>query len=904
MTPQQEIWEQARVIFDTARGLPEKRRESYLREACTDPALREELRSLLQAHVSLETGSGQHFLDSLDSERAAALLASGKEPVDPAESEELRPGQMLGRYRIERRLGRGGMGVVYLAHDPRLNRPVAIKLLPRYLSLDDTARRRLEAEARAASALDHPSIVTIYEIGEAEGGQVFIAMAYYEGETLRRRLERGPLPVAEALALAARIAEGLAAAHAQGIVHRDVKPGNILVTPDGSVRIVDFGIARAAGSAPTRTGAALGTVAYMSPEQTRGEAVAPGTDVWSLGVTLYEMLTGQRPFRAENEQALVYAIRHDEPEPLQQVRPEVPDAAAGIVERCLRKEPAERYQDAGALLDDLRAPETLPAGFRGLSAWRRSVVRYAGAVGIAGAMLLAGIVLWQRAQDAETGAGRPAATLAPVSNRLAVLPLDNFSPDPEDAYLADGLTEQLISRLSRLSGLQVIARTSVMRYRGTDAGIADIGRELDVGAVLEGSVRKSDDRVRITVQLIDVTSQEHLWSEDYDARLVDVLALQQQIAERVAEALQLKLGTGEHRVLAKRDTQIPDAYTEYMMGRYFLGKLDRASFLQARDHFQRALDLDPLFPQAWSSLADAYNHLTSVQAMRALDLSPRARAAAERALELDPDLAEAHAALALVLSMHYWDSASAERHFLRALELDPSYAMARRNYATHLRNLGRFDEALVQARKAQELDPLSVFPRLEEGIILFVARRYDEVIAHCLSLLGVNPNSPLAHLLLAKAYAATARFEEALATLQKGDPDATRPGHQATLGYIYGLMGRQDDARQMLQALDTQPIRESVTGFHKSVIHIALCEHDQALDLLEQAAEERTWLTRLLGVEPIFDPLRNEPRFRALLQRVGLEDARRTISAVREPRAGPVRKEAYGLDKISLAVVR
>jgi TolB-like protein/DNA-binding SARP family transcriptional activator/Flp pilus assembly protein TadD len=485
--------------------------------------------------------------------------------------------------------------------------------------------------------------------------------------------------------------------------------------------------------------------------------------------------------------------------------------------------------------------------------------------------LLAVPFLWPRmyATDAAPEPRADAGSLA--GSRLAVLPLANYSPDPADGYFADGMTEELISRLSRLHALRVIARTSVTPYKGNDKGIAEIGRELNVGTVLEGSVRKIGDQVRIAVQLIDPESQEHLWSEVYDAELADVLAVQREIAERVAEALQLEMRAREQHQLADRGTEHADAYTEYLKGRYFLGKLDAVSFRNARDHFQQALDLDPAFAQAWSGLADAYEHLSSVSALHADQAYPRARAAAERALELDPALADAHASLAMALSMYYRNSEAAERHFRRAIELDPSYARARRMYASHLRNLGRFDEALAEVRQAQELDPLSAFPRLEEGIILYVARRHDAAIAQSRRLLDTAPGSAHPYLLLALAYAQREQYEEALAALRQADPRGNQPDAHGIRGYIYAQTGRRNDALQMLDTLDQLALEQPVSAFHRAPIHVGLGEHDRAIDVLEQAADERIGLIRLLKVEPIFDPVRSQPRFQALLEKVGLE---------------------------------
>jgi TolB-like protein/DNA-binding SARP family transcriptional activator len=567
-------------------------------------------------------------------------------------------------------------------------------------------------------------------------------------------------------------------------------------------------------------------------------------------------------------QALVAAIRSRQATVEQDAAP-VPAGSTSNADPSVNPAPSGAQLDATASKTGHEAVRRDADPMRSLRLRRKRWLLSGGAAALVAALLVTVPLPWPRADRDATS--RTRAGVGPlVDSRLAVLPLADFSPDPDDAYFADGMTEELISRLSRLPGLRVIARTSVMPYRGGDRSIAEIGRELDVGTVLEGSVRKVGDRVRIAVQLVDPESQEHLWSADYDAELADVLAVQRQIAERVADALQLEIRARDHDPPARRTAEDAAAYTEYLKGRHFLGKLDGVSFRQAREHFQQALDVDPASARAWSGLADAYEHLSSVSALHPGDAYPRARAAAERALELDPDLAEAHASLAMAFSMYYRDSETAERHFQRAIELDPSYARARRMYASHLRNLGRFDEALAEVRQAQELDPLSAFPRLEEGIILYVARRYDAAILQCRRLLDTAPGSAHAHMLLALVYTQQRQYQEALAALTAGDPNGNQPDAHAIRGYIHAKTGRRDEARRTLDTLDQLGMEQPVSAFHKATIHIGLGEHDRAMDLLEQAAHERIGLIRLLNVEPIFDPLRSQPRFQALLRTVGL----------------------------------
>ncbi len=857
-----ERWQQVVGLLESALDVPPEQRAAFLDRVCLDdPALRRKVVTLLKAHDRADD-----FLEGLDVERATALLRDAGAPE----------ARQVGPYRLMRRLGRGGMGVVYLARDPRLNRLVALKLLPPHLSADDTAKRRLIKEARAASALDHANIATIYEIDETEHAQLFIAMAYYEGRTLREKIEQGPLPVEEAVGLVRQLAEGLAAAHEKGIVHRDIKPSNILVTDKDIAKIVDFGIAKVAGAALTKTGTTMGTVAYMSPEQTRGETVDHRTDLWALGVTLYEMLTGVRPFRGDHDQTVIYAIRHDEPAPVADLRSEAPAALADIVGRCLEKDPSARYQHAGEVLADLAAFEAGSAGIEawaGGRLWRQRAARYGSLAGLFAVLLVGVLLLWPRllSRDAATENGAEAGMLD--HNRLAVLPLDNISPDSTDAYFADGMTEELIARLSKLSALRVIARTSVMRYKGTRQRIADIGRELAVETILEGSVRKVNDQVRVSVQLVDARSEEQLWSQDYDAEVADVLAVQSQIAQRVAQALDVQMKAGDQRQLEKRGTDDPEAYTLYLKGRYFWNKWDGASVEKARAHFQQALDLDPAYAQAWTGLSDAYEILGALSVLSPEEAFPRARAAAERALAIDGELAEAHVSLATVLEDYYWDWAGAERHLRQAVGLDPNYAAAHQVYAEHLRDLGRFDDALAEAKKAQELDPLSTPVQLVIGTTLYMARRYEEAIVQFQRLLERDPGFTIAYFNLGLAYTQQGKYEEAISTLQKVDARGGYiPNTKALLGYSYAASGRRAEARQILDALDELSKEQYVSAFHKAAIHTGLGEKDQALELLEQAYEERVWMMRLLKVEPMFDPLRSDPRFTELLKKVGLAE--------------------------------
>jgi len=780
----------------------------------------------------------------------------------------------ISHYKILAKLGGGGMGVVYKAEDTKLKRFVALKFLPPDLTRDEKAKRRFINEAQAASALDHNNICTIHEIDETEDGQIFICMAYYEGETLKKKIERGPLPIGQILDLAIQTAQGLATAHQHGIVHRDIKPANVILTNDEVVKIIDFGLAKLAGAKGiTQAPAAMGTVAYMSPEQLRGEIVDHRSDIWSLGVALYEMVAGQLPFREEHELALVYSIMNEKPAPITALRSDLPGGLQQIVEKAMQEDRDKRYQGLEEMLGDLKlleneleaaSPERRPAK-AALRSRKRSYL-YSGIAGVIVLLLGIGLYLRQRAEEKK-------ATISLEQYRIAVLPLTNISPEAKDEYFADGMTEELISTLSKIGRFRVIARTSVMRYKDSRKDIAAIGRELKVGTILEGSVRRADDKLRITAQLIDVRRQEPIWTEDYDRELKEVFTIQSDIAQRVAAALQAELPAGDKRRIEKKPTENLAAYTSYLKGRFFWNKRTTESLRRGMAYFEQAIAQDPAYALAYAGLADSYALLGTVEygGLAAKEAIPKARAAAEKALALDEQCAEAHASLANIRYTYEWDWPGAEREFKRAFVLNPNYTIARYWYAHYLAARGRLDEAMVEIRLAQELDPLSLIINTTVGMVFYFRRQPDRAIEQLRQTLEIDPNFVAAQLQLGVFYVQQQRFDEAIAEFQKAiNLVGENPITLALLGNAYAASGKRRETLAILAKLQQPSLRPFVSPFYLALVYLGLDEKDRAFEWLEKAYEERANYLIYLKVEPLFDSLRSDPRFTALLKKVGL----------------------------------
>jgi TolB-like protein/Tfp pilus assembly protein PilF/predicted Ser/Thr protein kinase len=854
--PLPDRWHQIEILFTGAVELPVGERAAFLDARAPDPALRAEVERLLGAH---DRAGG--FLGELDTERAADLVRS----VD----DMLVRDQSLGPYRLLRRLGQGGMGVVWLAHDPRLDRPVALKVLPAPVGASEAARRRLTQEAQAASALDHPNIATIYDIGETPDGRAFVAMAYYDGESLRERLTRGPLHPGEALRLLIQIAEGLAAAHAAGIVHRDIKPGNVMLTREGLAKIVDFGIAKVAGRSSGGLGETAGTISYMSPEQTRGGQVDARADVWACGVLLHELLAGERPFRGDDEQGVIHAIRSSRSTPLREVRPDVPEAVVRVVDRCLQKDSEARFADAAELLAALRAAAVPAPRPR---AWP-AVAGVAATLALAMAIAAWQGALWSRGESGPGGQRSDSSPLAldnadPAPVRLAVLPLANLSPAGGEEYFADGLTEELIARLSRLSQVRVIARTSVMPYKGTGKAIAEIGRELAVAAVLEGSVRTFGGEVRVTVQLVDVESQAPLWSETYDAEAADVLRLQRDIAERVVGSLRLRLDPPERQTLRSPDTTSPEAHRLHLQGRHVLHRRTAASLEQSVRYFEEALGHDPSFAAAYAGLAEAWLHLGNYGIAPGPEAQRRARAAAERAIELDPATTEAFAVLGL-LRMATLDFIGVEHAFQQALALNPSDATAHHWYGFFLGSQGRAEEGIRSVRRARDLDPLALPVVSTLARLLVHVGETAAARGELESAIDLDPSYPWTWYSLALAYAVDGRLDEAMFGLEQAlDRLPGQPRLLSAKAALHARAGMPGPAREILHELaaGADPVARA---YELAVVHAALGEMDESFDWLRQV----TWSSEHLfsvRTDPLLAPLRGSARYEKFIEQLGL----------------------------------
>jgi serine/threonine-protein kinase len=831
--------------------------------------------------------------------------------------------EYIAHYRILRRLGKGGMGEVFLGEDTKQHgRKVALKVLPPELTKSESRLRRFKQEARAVLALNHPNILTVFEIGEADGSY-YIATEYIDGETLRHCLWRGPLKLEETLGIALQVAMALEAAHAAGIVHRDVKPENIMLRQDKFVRdrfvkVLDFGLAKLTDRdtttadpealtipiTETNPGAIMGTSGYMSPEQALGETIDERTDIFSLGVVLYEMIAGQPPFQGKTDSHTRVSIIDHEHVPLAQHISNVPRQLERIVAKALAKDRLKRYQTITDLKSDLEQlrelhisefPELVRSGARDTqtdfissmptvirsqpeTVGDRVTVPSSAGVEPSRSRWLPYSVLGLLAVLAVIAGAYFYARSSPTINSVAILPFVNDSKDPNAEYLSDGLTESIINSLSQLPNLKVMSRNAAFRFKGPDHDPLEAGRNLNVGAVLTGRLVKLDDSVVIKTELIKVEDGSQLWGAEYKSSLADIFSVQDEVSKKISQSLRLRLSGEDEEKLAKRYTKDAEAYQLYLKGRYFWNKRNEEGFRNGIDYFRRAEEKDPTFALAFSGLADSYALLCDIGVVRPVDEMPKAKAAAQKAVDADPTLAEAYTSRAFVRLAYDWDWLGAQTDFQQALKLNPKYATAHQWYASYLMQMGKFSLAKAEIEEAHKLDPLSPIISANSGLYSYYEHNYDDAIAKYKTTLQSDPDFWVARHYLALAHVQKGMHDAAISELRKlikAPATGAIPEHvveaeseaSASLGFAYGMAGKAAEARAIITRLDSLAKRRYVSPLYFAIVYAGMKDNDKAIEYLNKAFDARHPGLVLIRIEPMFDSLRGDERFKSLLNR-------------------------------------
>jgi len=727
---------------------------------------------------------------------------------------------IAGKYKIIEQIGEGGMGVVYKAKDTRLERTVALKFLPPELTRDKEAKQRFLQEARAAAALDHPNICTVYEVDETDG-QTFISMSYIQGQNLKDKLKEGPLDIDKAKDITLQVAEGLKEAHEKGIIHRDIKPANIMLTEKGRAKITDFGLAKLSwGVDLTKTSTVMGTAAYMSPEQARGDKVDHRTDIWSLGAMFYEMLSGKAPFQRDHEQALIFAVINDKPTPLSLLRSDIPSHIENVIEKAMAKKADQRYQKVGDFIQDLMQSQV----------------------------------------DSPSKSEKS----------IAVLPFVNMSADVEQEYFCDGMAEEIINALTQIENLKVIARTSVFMFKGKNEDIREIGRKLAVKHILEGSVRKAGNKIRITAQLIKVDDGSHLWSEKYDRQMEEIFNIQDNIALAIVENLKVKLMGEERKALLEHPTTNEYAYQLYLQGRFYWNRMTLNDLENAVTCFNKAIESDPDFALAHFGLADTYWVLHQMVPLPAREAMPKAKEAALKALELDSTLAEAFAMVGMILYAYEWNWPEAEAYFEKANKINPRSGPVKMYYSSLLQLTERKSEAIQMMEETLETDPYSLVFLLNVATRLYCAKQYEESIQKAEYILGIEPNFSLAYGLIGRSYICMGLYDKAAKTLEKANElTGGRTESLSTLGYVYAKQGKKREAENILSRLDKESHKRYVPAFFYTYIYNGLGDTDKTFEFLNKAVQERDPLVAWWIRDELFSNLRNDRRYADIIRTVG-----------------------------------
>jgi serine/threonine protein kinase/Flp pilus assembly protein TadD len=792
-------------------------------------------------------------------------------------------GEKIGHYKVQSSIGAGGMGEIYRASDTRLRRDVAIKILPEDLMKDASAIERFMREAYAASALNHPNILTIFDIGEHDKTH-FIATEFVEGETLRQKMQNSRLRLTEILEIAIQTAGALVAAHEAGIIHRDIKPENIMIRRDGYVKVLDFGIAKLSEPATangsdqseaetivqsiTAQGMILGTAFYMSPEQARGLRVDARSDVFSLGAVLYEMTARKLPFSGATVADVIASILTFEPPPLSEVVGNLPPEFERAVAKALNKKRPERYQMMKEFADDLKQ-------IRHRLAFETELQRIH--VSNDTASLSGEIYPLENATrflPKNSFAPRKTRTRKAIDS-LAVLPLVNSRRDAETEYLSDGITECIINSLSKLPKLRVVPRSTVFRYKNREEDLQQIGSELGVRAVFAGRILQIGDSVVVNAELVDIANEAQIWGENYRREMTDIFTLLDEIAEDISEKLKLKLSGEDKKQLSKRYTENSEAYQYYLKGRYFVTSKRTEDWIKKGiEYFQKAIDLDPNYALAFSGIAEAYGFLaSSTGGWRPHDAYPKSEAAAMKALELDDTLGEAHCSLGFSRLLYDWNFAEAEREFTKAIELSPNYPNSHDGLGFYLKAVGRHDEAIEKCKQAQRLDPLSPFAHVSLGYAHYFARDYDKAIEECRKALEMDKNSTFAHRNLGLAYLQQGKLERAIEALSNAVKFSCGGlAFESYLGFAYAIAGKRKEAIEVLASLEDLDKERYVPAYNFAIIHAGLGDFDKAFEWFEQARKERSGFLPFLKVEPVVDCLRDDSRFDDLLKKIGLKE--------------------------------